>query len=141
MSERSIVDEWLLIAFDDYDSAKFLNDNKVPKPLEIICYHCQQSVEKSLKAFLCANDIKIEKIHETGTLCQNCIDLDSDFSDYLERCDALAAYATHTRYPVRIEIANTDADRALLVAKAVYDFVKQKIDSMFEELGASDNGL
>jgi len=34
----SIVDEWLLIAYDDLDSAKFLFEHKHPKPLEIICY-------------------------------------------------------------------------------------------------------
>ena len=30
--------------------------------LEIICYRCQQSVEKSLKGFLCANGIEFKKI-------------------------------------------------------------------------------
>jgi HEPN domain-containing protein len=45
--------EWLKIAYDDFDSALHLFNTKHPKPLEIICYHCQQSVEKALKAFLC----------------------------------------------------------------------------------------
>jgi len=59
MSEIDIVNEWLQVAYDDYDSAKFLYENKNPKPLEIICYHSQQSAEKSLKAYLCVNDIDI----------------------------------------------------------------------------------
>ena len=56
MTEYDIVTEWLQIAYDDYDSAKYLFDRPSRKPLEIICYHCQQSVEKSLKAFLDVTD-------------------------------------------------------------------------------------
>ena len=70
MSEIDITNEWLQIAYDDYDSARFLFDNKLPKPLEIICYHCQQSAEKSLKAFLCANDVVIPKTHEVARVCE-----------------------------------------------------------------------
>ena len=50
MSEHDIVNEWLQIAYEDYDSALYLFENKFPKPLEIACYHCQQSAEKSLTA-------------------------------------------------------------------------------------------
>ena len=42
MSERDIVAEWLQIAYEDYDTALYLFENKRPKPIEIICYHCQQ---------------------------------------------------------------------------------------------------
>ena len=68
MNEHDIITEWLEIA---YDTARFLFDKKHPKPLEIICYHCQQSVEKSLKAFLCANDIKITKNTRDGSSVQS----------------------------------------------------------------------
>jgi HEPN domain-containing protein len=46
MSVRKLADEWLQFAYMDIDSAQFLYDNKHPRPLEIICYHCQQSAEK-----------------------------------------------------------------------------------------------
>jgi len=36
MSEHDIVLEWLQIAYDDYDAALYLFENKLPKPLEII---------------------------------------------------------------------------------------------------------
>ena len=102
MNEHDIVREWLQIAYDDYDNAKYLYDNKSPKPLEIICYHCQQSVEKTLKAYICANGIPVLKTHETGLLCRNCSELDKSFADYLEDCEELEVYATQTRYPNRI---------------------------------------
>ena len=48
------VKEWLDFAKMDLDAAKHLNDTFYPKPLHIICYHCQQSVEKALKASIAA---------------------------------------------------------------------------------------
>lgn len=43
---NSIVDEWLQFAKMDYDTARYLYETMRPKPLEIICYHCQQAVEQ-----------------------------------------------------------------------------------------------
>ena len=123
MSVREDVAAWLQIAYDDYDSALFLFENKHPKPLEIICYHCQQAVEKSLKAFLCANDMEIQKTHDAGLLCQRCAELDNRFMNFLELCDEMVVYATHTRYPVRIEIEEYNASKALQQALAIYNFI------------------
>ena len=42
--------QWLDMAQTDLGVAKHLEANYYPKPLEIICYHCQQAVEKGIKA-------------------------------------------------------------------------------------------
>ena len=128
MNEHDIVNEWLEIAYEDYDdTAQYLFDNKCPKPLEIICYHCQQSAEKSLKAYICANDIEISKTHEVGLLCRQCSELDDSFSHFQEDCEDLELYATRTRYPGRIEIENNDAEKSLMQALKLYEFVSEKI--------------
>jgi len=127
MSELDIINEWLQIAYDDYDSARFLYENKIPKPLEIICYHCQQSAEKSLKAYLCANDIDIPKTHEVKRICVQCSEVDGSFSVFFFDCEELEVYATETRYPIRIEIDDTHAKRALWQASRIYEFVSRKI--------------
>ena len=45
--------DWLRFAQANYDSAKYLYDSPLhPKPLEIICYHCQQAAEKAVKALI-----------------------------------------------------------------------------------------
>ena len=41
--------QWLDMADMDLGVAKYLMENYYPKPLEIICYHCQQAAEKPLK--------------------------------------------------------------------------------------------
>ena len=130
MSEIDIINEWLKIAYGDYDCAKFLFDNKIPKPLEIICYHCQQSAEKSLKAYLCANDMDIPKTHEVKRLCDKCFEIDNSFTVLFDECEELEVYATETRYPVRIEIDDAHTERALQQALRIYEFVTKAIDRM-----------
>ena len=133
MSEHDVINEWLQIAFDDYDSAKFLFENKTPKPLEIICYHCQQSAEKSLKAYLCALNLDVPKTHEVSRLCKLCCEVDETFSMLFDDCEELEIYATETRYPTRIEIENIHAQRALLQAHRIYEFAANKIAALSKE--------
>ena len=45
---------WLSFAKTDLGVANYLNENYHPKPLEIICYHCQQAAEKAIKALIVA---------------------------------------------------------------------------------------
>jgi HEPN domain-containing protein len=128
MNEHDIVLEWLQIAYDDYDSAKFLFDNKIPKPLEIICYHCQQSVEKSLKGYLCSKEVEFKFNHQTGVLCKQCAQIDPDFNQHLEDCDNLTIYAAETRYPIRIEIDESHVKRAIQQAFDIYTLVSSKVN-------------
>ena len=58
MDNSKIVQEWFDIAEMDLSSAKYLQ-NMHPTPIEIICYHCQQSSEKFLKGFLALNEHEI----------------------------------------------------------------------------------
>ena len=120
MGKHDIVAEWLQIAYEDLDSAQFLFDHKHPKPLEIICYHCQQSAEKSLKGYLCAQGIEVPKTHEVGLICRRCAELAPEFADYFDACDELTMYATHTRYPNRIEVEEQDTLRVLRWSTEIY---------------------
>ncbi len=73
MDKHNIVDEWLNIAEMDMASAKFLQ-NMHPVPVEIICYHCQQSAEKYLKGYLAFNEEEVLKTHDLlalNNMCQN----------------------------------------------------------------------
>ncbi len=38
--------EWYDLAVMDLKIARYLEETYRPKPLEIICYHCQQAAEK-----------------------------------------------------------------------------------------------
>jgi HEPN domain-containing protein len=57
----------LLQTFDEY-------------PVAILAFHCQQAIEKSLKAFLTARDVPFLSRHDLGYLLDLCTATDSDFS-------------------------------------------------------------
>ena len=60
--------EWERFAEMDYVTAVHLDKTLYPKPMEIICYHCQQCTEKYLKALTEHLGKEIEKTHDLGNL-------------------------------------------------------------------------
>jgi len=72
-SNDDLVKEWYRFAMMDFSAATHLNNTMCPKPLEIICYHCQQSAEKFLKGFLISNSIEPPKTHDLQELCEMCL--------------------------------------------------------------------
>lgn len=46
MKNKELIQEWIDFAGMDFLTARHLYGHMNPKPLEIICYHCQQSVHR-----------------------------------------------------------------------------------------------
>jgi HEPN domain-containing protein len=132
MSDKILVDEWLEIANDDLEAAQYLFGKPHRKQLEIICYHCQQCAEKSLKAFLCANGVAFTKTHEVELLCGQCSEIEPAFSKFYDACETLEIYATKTRYPNRVDINEHDAKKAIQEAAEIYQFAYKQIQQLFE---------
>lgn len=78
MDKGKFVKEWLNIAEMDIASAKYLMSMQ-PVPIEIICYHCQQSAEKFIKGFLAYNEAEIIKTHDLVALNNACCIYDEEF--------------------------------------------------------------
>ena len=93
--------EWLAYADTDLAVAEH-NQTMYPKPLNIICFHCQQAVEKYLKAYLSWRGIKPPKIHELETLCNMCSAQDNRFDEILKQCVFLSVYGVQPRYPLKL---------------------------------------
>jgi len=130
MKDPVLVKEWLLYAKRDYDSALFLFENMHPKPIEIVCYLCQQSAEKSIKAFLVAKGIEPPKTHDIGKLCELCAKYDKSFLEHYGICEKLTYYASNTRYPNKIELLEYHSKSALSWANTLYDFTNKQIDNL-----------
>jgi len=112
------VKEWFIIADNDLDSAKILND-AVRKHYEIICYHCAQAVEKYLKGYLVYNDIVPEKTHNLPFLNTLCTEKDDNFKTIKPLCDFLNQFAVNIRYPYRYEITEDDANFSIKAVEKV----------------------
>ena len=130
MKNESDVKEWIRFADMDVLSANHLNEIQYPKPLEIICYHCQQAAEKMLKALIIANDGELQKTHDLGLLT----DILSEFVTFpenvLNSADELTPYGVKIRYPQELNIEESHVTKALSNMKAVYDFVAEKIKEL-----------
>jgi len=124
--DRFIVDEW--IAFSDMDlaSAKFLC-NMHPKPLEIICYLCQQSAEKILKAFWLYSGDDPPKTHDLKLLRVKCETIDKSFEDLFDECDRLNLYSTQPRYPFGLEFTEEIIGLAIKDGEKISEFTKARV--------------
>ena len=116
------VAEWFKFADRDLSSAEYLLP-MYPKPLEIICYLCQQSVEKYLKGFLVHNGIdEPAKTHDLILLQTECEKFDNRFTEIGQVCDVLTRYGVQPRYPNEILIIEKDMEKALEYAQKIRAF-------------------
>jgi len=123
MNETDLISEWLEIAKNDYIAAQHLYEDIRPRQIEISSYHCQQSVEKTLKAFLISKETEPPYTHNLEDLCRRCEDLDDGFSVFSDACLKLSPYATATRYPIRADITEEEAIFAIEKAREIYEYV------------------
>lgn len=108
----SIALEWYEYAENDFEVAQILSKQVKPK-IEIICYHCQQCVEKYLKGFIASNGEKLQKTHSLVALCNTCVSFDKRFNEILEICANLTVYGSELRYPNKLEIDKNNMKKAL----------------------------
>ena len=92
MKNEKILKEWMEFARMDFLTAKHLYEHMYPKPLEIICYHCQQAIEKFLKGVLISKGVTIKKTHDLGLLAEMLQEYTEVDEKYLEMCDDLTPY-------------------------------------------------
>ncbi|MGL6101310.1 MAG: HEPN domain-containing protein [Fusobacteriaceae bacterium] len=122
MDEKDIALEWFKFANEDLSSAEFLL-NKVPTPLEIICYHCQQSAEKYLKGFLLLNGEKLQRTHDLIFLNNICKKYSSEFENIEDDCLELIDYGVEVRYPMNIQLNDYDVKTALKSAEKIKQLI------------------
>lgn len=115
--------EWLQKAKNDLLSAQILMKHE-PPVLDTASFHCQQAVEKVLKAFLVWKGVSFEKVHSLTYFLDLCETQEPRFGSMRERAEALAPYAVEIRYPGEVmEVSRSEAEEALSTAEAVWNFV------------------
>lgn len=123
MNNKDIASEWFVFAKNDLNSAQFLLNMK-PLPLEIICYHCQQSSEKYLKGYIALNGGDILRTHDLTILNKICKKYNSDFGEIEDDCIELVDYGVHVRYPFHIDLEEYDMKKAIESANNIKDFIE-----------------
>jgi HEPN domain-containing protein len=128
MKDSLDVNEWIRFAQMDYDVAKNMSIMFHPIPLEIVCYHCQQSAEKVLKAYAIAQGEPLIKTHDLKVIITQCVKYDESFNHYAKHCAILTPYALISRYPINEDAVNEqDMKTALENAFVILEFTKIQI--------------
>ena len=95
---------------------------------ESICFHCQQAVEKFLKAYLVFLGIPFTKTHEIGELITKCENKDNEIATFKEEADKLTDYAIDVRYPEEsLEPTLKEANEAFEIAKKIKEYISRAI--------------
>jgi HEPN domain-containing protein len=124
------VKEWIRFAQMDLDSSAALAERFRP-PLEIVCYHCQQAVEKILKAYIIANtNAPPQKTHDLKTLLNVCVQYCAEYDKFRNICGNLTSYILLTRYPSGIDLTEHAMKQALKDAENVLVFTLSKLKEM-----------
>lgn len=125
------VQRWLDFAENDLAVAKHLLETFHPKPLEIICYHCQQSAEKAIKAVYIALGIPggIPKKHDLTFLLEQMKHRVTISDAMFDHADDLNSFSVIVRYPNEIQIDERKvllsvryADEIMFWAKEAFAF-------------------
>lgn len=96
---------------------------------DTICYFAHQAVEKTLKGFLIANNVKPDKIHNLIKLASEVEKILPELNSFQNEAAALNDYYIPAKYPVDIpaEYSKTDASNALGMAEEITDFIRNKL--------------
>jgi HEPN domain-containing protein len=124
------IKQWLAKANEDLLVVDKLTEFEIIATSSV-CFHCQQAVEKFLKAFLIANGVEIKKTHNIEYLLSECSDIDKDFADIDPK--ELSDFGVDVRYPGDMFIPNKDETLEYKnLAFEIKEFVESKIDKILK---------
>ena len=123
--EAGSPEDWLRFAESDLEIAEAGASGRVM--LEMLCFHAQQAVEKSIKAVLLATGVEFPRTHNLKTLLELVPPAVPRPPD-LNRAAGLSDYAVVARYPGEHEPVTEDEYReALRLAEAVVRWAREQI--------------
>ena len=101
--------------------------NLSPPITDIAAFHCQQAVEKLLKAYLFWQGVDFEKTHDLRALVLLCADKDPAFTTLEPEAAPLTHYAVRFRYPGPPDPTVDEVRHALAVVNEVRTFVLDRL--------------
>jgi HEPN domain-containing protein len=100
--------QWLIKAQEDWDAVEILIAQEHP-PKGAVCFHCQQCIEKLLKAILVREQIEFPKTHDIGRLIELVRDYVPAATEFSLHAKKLSVHGVDVRYPDEaIEVSATD---------------------------------
>lgn len=129
MKERTDeIKEWISKADHDLGTAK-ITYLYIPEYLDTVTFHCQQAVEKYLKAYLIFLSTPFKFTHDLVYLLELISQQDGEIESFYDKLSELQGYAVEVRYPNEIiYLSNEKVEYAIRIAKEIRDYVTLKMN-------------
>jgi HEPN domain-containing protein len=129
------IENWLKKAESDLrivDHELKLPEDETVK--DLACFHCQQAVEKYLKAFLIFHEVEFPRTHNIEYLLEQSAKIDTNFSGI--DIDELSDFGVNIRYPDDFYVPEIDEVRFYYdLANRIKSLVLEKIKPGKEATG------
>ena len=122
---KPLTEEWITKAEGDLQVADSQMQGQHPV-VDVVCFLCQQSVERYLKAWLTEQSVAFPRTHDLealGRLCQPSL---PDIATHMHDLRYLTAFGTDVRYP-GASAALGDAQQAANTAHRVRRLIRTEI--------------
>jgi len=124
-NELDVID-WINSAQDDLKIVSFGAQALILAPT---CYHCEQAVEKMLKAYIIAKENRLIKTHDLDVLLEKCEVHSSDFSIFKKVCEDITTFSV-MRYPPSRKLTVQYMEQAVKNTLAIVDFTQSKLKEL-----------
>jgi HEPN domain-containing protein len=118
--------EWVRCAEEDFDVASALLRRRTRTAANSIGFHCQQCVEKYLKARLEEGSLRAPKTHDLMVLLQLLLPLEPLWASFAPALRRLNDYAVKFRYPGHVA-KRADASSALKACRSIRADVRSSL--------------
>ncbi len=130
--QQEYIQRWIQRAEQDFKLVNIVLDSNDPQiPFNLMCYHCQQCVEKYLKAYIIFLGLSYPKTHNISQLIAVASKVDEGIIE-LNSTDILTGYAIESRYPDDYYMPSAEeAHEAIRMVKTVKEYIASRVSSIW----------
>ncbi len=126
MKKIKPVDEWVEKAEGDYETVLDLRKRRRRRQQYIIAFHCQQCIEKYLKAILTCRKVEFPRQHDLEELLVLLLQKDPLLSFIRDDLKSLTPFAVSFRYPGE-DITKEEVKMAVEIMKRIRGILRQRL--------------
>jgi len=117
--------EWFEMAKKDIRSAEILYEHDGDNG--IVCFHCQQAIEKYLKGFLIYATGELQEGHNLVRLCKKAMAYNKVLGEFIKDMAFVNTYYIETRYPAEdpLLVSKEDAKECIRIAMKVMEKIDE----------------
>ena len=128
--ETQLITDWLRLAQENLQVATSTITAEYA-PYHTVCFLCQNSAERYLKAYLIYQGWELKKTHDLNELLLFCVEYNNKLETLRDDCEILNEYITSARYPGDLPFDNFDeeqAQEAITSANRISETIQKEIN-------------